>query len=222
LPQDYTDWLNTLTGTHASRYRDGKWVGFEGLVYDTWDRAVHVKERAGPWVRVWGAVDEGYTNPAVLLSVGEDADGRLHVFREFYERQVLPSDHVEEAQRRRNEDRIWQFILDPSAVGLGSDMRAAGLNVTTEVDNSVFEGIRRVQDRLALQGDGLPRLTVDPSCEATIREFESYLWKPGKDEPVKQLDHAMDALRYLVAFDYVIPATIGATTSGKRREALSL
>jgi hypothetical protein len=26
--------------------------------------------------------------------------------------------------------------------------------------------------------------------------MESYLWKPGKDEPVKDCDHAMDALRY--------------------------
>jgi hypothetical protein len=31
----------------------------------------------------------------------------------------------------------------------------------------------------------------------TINEFESYIWKPGKDEPVKENDHALDALRYL-------------------------
>ena len=32
----------------------------------------------------------------------------------------------------------------------------------------------------------------------TINEFESYVWKPQKDEPVKENDHALDALRYYV------------------------
>jgi phage terminase large subunit len=68
----------------------------------------------------------------------------------------------------------------------------------------VLDGIRRIQDRLAIQGDGLPRLTVDPACTNTINEFESYVWRQAtgtgvaKDEPNKENDHAMDALRYLV------------------------
>ena len=49
---------------------------------------------------------------------------------------------------------------------------------------------------LMVRGDGRPGLTVDPSCVNTIREFEGYCWKKGKDEPVKEGDHAMDALRY--------------------------
>src|SRR5574343_599291 len=51
-------------------------------------------------------------------------------------------------------------------------------------------------DLLMIQGDGLPRLTVNPDCKNTINEFESYIWKPNKDEPVKENDHAMDAIRY--------------------------
>ena len=31
------------------------------------------------WTRIFAGVDEGYTNPAVILIVGEDHDGRLHV-----------------------------------------------------------------------------------------------------------------------------------------------
>ena len=61
----------------------------------------------------------------------------------------------------------------------------------------MLDGITKVQDYLKIQGDGKPRLTVDPSCVNTINEFESYVWKENKDEPVKDNDHAMDALRYL-------------------------
>ena len=57
--------------------------------------------------------------------------------------------------------------------------------------------------RLAVAGDGRPRLTVEPHCVNTIAEFESYCWKENregeyKDEPEKANDHAMDALRYCV------------------------
>ena len=45
-------------------------------------------------------------------------------------------------------------------------------------------------------------MTVDPSCVNTINEFESYVWKEGKDEPVKEWDHAMDATRYFAHWLY--------------------
>jgi phage terminase large subunit len=46
----------------------------------------------------------------------------------------------------------------------------------------------------------LADLTVDPSCVNTISEFESYQYPDGRrgnsDNPIKENDHAMDALRY--------------------------
>jgi len=41
-------------------------------------------------------------------------------------------------------------------------------------------------------------MTVEPTCINTINEFESYAWKPEKDEPVKENDHILDAIRYLI------------------------
>jgi hypothetical protein len=61
----------------------------------------------------------------------------------------------------------------------------------------VLDGIGRVQNLLAVAGDGKPRLAIDPSCVQTIAEMESYCWKEGKDEPEKQNDHAMDTIRYI-------------------------
>ncbi len=46
---------------------------------------------------------------------------------------------------------------------------------------------------------------MDPSCVNTINEFESYEWKPEKDEPKKENDHAMDAIRYDFAVDGPLP-----------------
>ncbi len=205
LPDDYLVWLDTLTGTHRARYRDGLWVGFEGLVYSMWDRALHIAEPPPSFAQVIACVDEGFTNPAVLLSIGLDSDGRAWVFREFYERQVQQSDFVAEVRRRAAADGFDTVLCDPSAAGLKAAIRESGLECP-DVDNALFDGIRRVQDRLGAQADGRPRLLVAPGCENTIREFESYIWRPGvsgrdpADVPLKQFDHALDALRYGISY----------------------
>ncbi len=91
---------------------------------------------------------------------------------------------------------------------------------TQAAHKSVSDGIQAVQARLKVAGDGRPRLFVvrdalverDPLLDdaslpmSVTDEVGGYVWavKPGnagglKEEPVKKDDHAMDALRYMVA-----------------------
>lgn len=197
LTPEYLDALSRLTGVRRYRLYEGKWAGSDGIVYDRWDRAVHVRERRGPWARVILGVDDGYTNPFAVLRGCVDGDGRVHIEGEGY------GSGLNEAAKI-GEVREWttgyeRIVADPSAAGLRGALLAAGLDVT-EANNDVVAGINRVQDRLVVQGDGLPRLTVDPRCKNLIREMESYEWMPDKpkDTPKKVNDHAADALRYLV------------------------
>ena len=189
------------SGSFARQELEGEFVSFEGLVYEDFDRGRHVTDKAGPFVRTLIGVDEGYTNPAVLLPVGVDNDGRAHVRDEFYRRRVLQGDVVAEARRMNEAYRPDVFIVDPSAAGLIAEMRSIGLRVN-EATNDVMPGIQAVKARLAVAGDGHPRLTVGPQCANLLAEFESYVWKEGragmKDEPEKVNDHALDALRYVV------------------------
>jgi phage terminase large subunit len=81
-------------------------------------------------------------------------------------------------------------------------LRAVGVYARAASKGRVLDGIQLVQDALKVQGDGRARLTVDPQCENLIGEFEAYRWKQSakglaKDEPTKENDHALDALRYL-------------------------
>jgi len=190
------------TGQFAKQELLGEFVAFEGLVYDEFTRERHVVDRdAGPFAQVVAGVDEGYTNPAVILPVGFDVDGRAHVLPEWYARRVLQEEMVAQAVAMRKEHNISAFHVDPSAAGLIAAMRNAGLPVM-EADNRVRDGIQNVKARLACAGDGRPRLTVSPRSPNTIAEFESYVWKQSKvgvkDEPEKANDHAMDALRYVL------------------------
>lgn len=188
--------LQGLTGVRRKRLLEGIWATAEGVVYDGFDYSVHVKERNTREFQHWGlAIDLGYTNPAVILLIGIDGDGRLHIEREFYQTGVLQDTLVKQVYDWVNERRATRIVVDESAAGLIAEMRNYGLPAEGH-KGRVLDGIAIVQELLTVQTDGLPRLTIDPVCVSTINEFESYTWKPGKDEPVKADDHALDALRY--------------------------
>ena len=218
--------LDNLTGVRKKRLKEGIWATAEGAVYDTFDSAIHVMERQPSEMVDWMlGMDEGYTNPAVILLVGIDSDGRWHVFKEWYERGKLES--VVVAQAKEWYLSAWQppvdkdgetppakqcsaVAVDEAAAGLIAALRNAGIPANG-AKGRVLDGIQHIQDRLKVQPDGLPRLTLDPSCVNSINEFESYVWKQtttgtAKDEPLKENDHAMDTLRYLD--DAAVPVQI--------------
>lgn len=188
--------LGDLTGVRRKRLLEGIWATAEGAVYDMFNPHIHVMERDNSEFQRWLLMmDEGYTNPAVILLAGIDGDGRLHLAREFYRRGVLQKDVVAEAVRWRDDFDPYIVAVDAAAAGLIADLVDVGLPAQG-FKGRVLDGITLVQSYLKVQGDGKPRLTIDPACINVINEFESYVWKPEKDEPIKENDHAMDALRY--------------------------
>ena len=203
--------LARLTGVRHKRLFEGVWATAEGAVYDIFDAQIHVKERASEEFDRWIlAMDEGYTNPAVILLIGVDLDGRLHIAREFYRRGVLQKAVVETAMEWVSEKDVRIVAVDQAAAGLIADLQDMGIPAQG-FKGRVLDGITTVQGYLRVQGDGKPRLTVDPTCIETINEFESYAWKPEKDEPMKENDHSMDALRYgLAALDSGATILFGA------------
>lgn len=188
--------LDSYTGEFLQQEVYGEFARFEGLVYPMFSESLHIKRRAADEFQSFGlACDEGYTNPAVVLLIGIDGDRRWHVLSEFYERGKLQTEIVKYARGLQDEFNSDIAAVDSSAAGLIADMRDAGIHAEA-AKGRVMDGIRVIQDKLKVQDDGRPRLTMDPSCVNLINEFNSYIWKPNKDEPVKENDHALDSLRY--------------------------
>ena len=208
--------LSNLTGVRRKRLLEGIWATAEGAVYDMFDPTIHVCLRNPIEMRRWFlAIDEGYTNPAVILLIGEDGDGRHHCFKEFYKSGVLQADVVALAKEwllrpglvlgaQLPNARCDCAAVDESAAGLIADLNNDGVN-SIGAKGRVLDGINLVQNRLKQQRDGKPRYTIDPGCVNHINEFESYIWKPEKDVPEKENDHSLDAYRYLL--DYLHEGT---------------
>jgi PBSX family phage terminase large subunit len=199
LPQDYLDRINLMTGVRHKRLVLGLWVGSEGLVYDNWNRETHVLERSGPWVRVVIGVDYGYRNPFAAVKVGLDGDDRAHIIEERYG-PGLTIEQMAATVVAMGGREVESVQVDPSSPLLIDALVAADVPASGG-DNSVDDGIKEVRQRLDVLDDGNPSLTVDPTCENVQREFETYENILNKatgtysDRPLKENDHAMDALR---------------------------
>lgn len=222
----YLSKLDKLTGVRHARLRRGLWVAAEGLVYEDFDEPAHVIDRfpiPHTWTR-WWTVDFGYTNPFVLQCWAEDGDGRLYLYREIYRTKRLVEEHartilnaVATPQGKWREPKPRAIICDHDAEDRATLQRHLGMS-TVAARKTVSDGIQAVQARLKPAGDGRPRLYIlrdsvierDPELveakkpTSTLEEFPGYVWdvkdgKPPKESPVKEDDHGLDAVRYLVA-----------------------
>jgi hypothetical protein len=87
------------------------------------------------------------------------------------------------------------MIVDPSAASFVTQLHHDGFR-PQQGDNAVLDGIRTVSNLLAAD-----HLRVHASCTALLDEIVGYAWddrkaERGEDAPVKEHDHAIDALRY--------------------------
>ena len=189
--------LSSLSGVRLARLFEGKWVTAEGVVFDKFDINVHIRERDEKEMSEWFLCqDQGYTNPAVILLVGKDYDGRWHIFREFYRRGVAEIDVVAQAAEWFREKQCTCDAVDAAGAGLIAALINAGVNAIGG-KGRLLDGILSIQNRLKVLGDGKPRLTISSACPETINEFESYVWKPEKDIPIDKDNHSVSCLRYL-------------------------
>lgn len=212
--------LKNLTGVRYLRLYLGKWAAAEGVIYEDFDREVHLINPfpiPADWVK-FRAIDFGYTNPFVCQWWALDPDGRLYLYREIYMTHRLVEDFARQINTLSHNERIRTTIADHDAEDRATLER---YGIPTEAAmKAVSLGIQAVQVRLRKAGDGKPRLFImagalveadpillnDKKPVCTEQEVESYIWIPTKDgklnkeAPLKENDHGMDPMRYMVAY----------------------
>lgn len=209
LDESYVESLKAeYTGMWYKRYVLGLWVLAEGAVYDMFSEDQHVQHPPVPPRRVekWRVpVDYGTSNPTTFGLHGywhEQGKPRAHCFDEYYHsgregRQKTDEQYVSDLIDFIPADLVGDVtvIVDPSAASFIQACKERGLSVR-RANNDVLDGIRFVASMLS---GG--RYTIDPSCEDTIREYQSYVWdekaqERGEDKPRKEHDHTCDRDRY--------------------------
>ena len=191
------------SGAFYERFVLGKWSASEGAVYPMFDPAVHVYSGSEPVCeRYIISCDYGTVNPSSFGLWGL-CNGVWHRLKEYYfaskKEGVSRTDeeHYAALEVLAGERNIEKVIVDPSAASFIECIRRHNRFKTAKADNDVVSGIRRVSNALKQN-----KLRIHESCKDIIREFSLYRWndKAGADVPVKENDHAMDDMRYFVAY----------------------
>ena len=199
----YIDRLEALTGVRYQRLRKGLWAAAEGLVYDTFDPAIHlhkpIRECPADW-EVYLSVDFGYRNPFTCQWWARDRDDRLYLYRELYMTGRLVEDHAKQIAKYcghttdgHREPEPVAVICDHDAEDRATLERHLGRS-TVGALKTVSEGIQAVAERLRVRGDGKPGLYIcrDALLERDVTladahrplcaqdEVLEYIWDPAQ------------------------------------------
>lgn len=167
--------------------------------------------------RIYIGGDYGQQNATTFEAFGLDTyRKKFPGLGEYYHsgresgRQKSPSEYARDlvefmdGLHEQYENRIFYIFLDPSAKGLAEEVRRAtrtGLDYQVflrDAENDVALGISRVQKALVFD-----IMSISPKQEYAVQEFGTYEYdkksiEKGKEVPVKEADHCMDAIRYVV------------------------
>ena len=196
------------TGVFYRRYILGLWAMAEGIIYDMFIEERHV---ADPETfsdslldgNRYVSCDYGTQNATVFLLWNQGTDGIWYCTREYYYsgreegQQKTDAEYADDLESWLSGTDINAVIVDPAAASFIAELTKRGYRVI-KAKNDVADGIRLVATKL-----NLLKIVFSNICQNTIKEFASYIWdakaaEHGEDKPVKQYDHAMDAVRYFV------------------------
>lgn len=181
------------------RYILGKWTLAEGLVYPMFGDSCIVQDipDTGDY---YISIDYGTHNPfsAGLWCVTKTEAVRIG---EYYycgreeRKEKTPEEYYSEVKRLAGGRDIKCLIVDPSADAFIATVKKHHEFKVRGAVNDVLTGIQTTAEMIASG-----KLKIHESCEDAIREFGLYRWdeKAESDRVVKENDHSMDEVRYMV------------------------
>nr|DAQ52281.1 MAG TPA: large terminase [Caudoviricetes sp.] len=181
------------------RYILGKWTLAEGLVYPMFGDSCIVQDipDTGDY---YISIDYGTHNPfsAGLWCVTKTEAVRIG---EYYycgreeRKEKTPEEYYSEVKRLAGGRDIKCLIVDPSADAFIATVKKHHDFKVRGAVNDVLPGIQTTAEMIASG-----KVKIHESCEDAIREFGLYRWdeKAESDRVVKENDHAMDEIRYMV------------------------
>lgn len=197
----------------------------EGLVYKEFDREKHLYEEVGfedeefIKVKTFGGVDFGFNNPAAVYTIYKDKDANYWIDDEWYERSKTDAQIADYVSALK-----WnECYPDPENAGGIEELKRRKVNVRDVIKGkgSVINGINIVRELFKSN-----RLFINKNCVNLIWELETYSHAEKKfghneeENPIKENDHACDAIRYALSMENNIKAnsiSINKPTQGWNR-----
>jgi PBSX family phage terminase large subunit len=195
-------------GVFYQRFIKGMWVIAEGAIYkDVYSDDLLYDDKSAPVSlyhgnQIYIPIDYGTANPTVFLLIIDDGN-TYWIDREYYYDSRVVGVQKTDAQYvvdlkdflEAHAPKGGQVVIDPSAASFKAELVQNGI-WHCNAKNEVLDGIRTVSSLL-----GKKKFRIHKRCENLISELQTYSWDTkaqlkGEDKPIKEHDHAPDALRY--------------------------
>jgi PBSX family phage terminase large subunit len=195
----------------------GKFVALSGLIFNMFDPNVHIIKVSDfhpkPPLQIYVGMDFGIHNPNAFLWNAIFPSGEIVTFFEVYESEKTIPEMVEiiNATNKKLGLRPDLYIGDPAArnrspitgTSIQEEYSVRGIPVGLS-SNDVRVGIARTQEYMKAE-----KWKCTDNCVNLISEIQRYQWKRWittkveersnpQDTPMKKMDHAVDALRYMI------------------------
>jgi phage terminase large subunit len=195
---------NEMTPETYEQEYEAAFVSRKGLVYKTFSHARHVispSKLPKTFDEIMCGVDYGFVNPSAILVIGVK-DSRYYVLAEHYEKEMFDKDRKDVLTSFKRQYNFRYCYADHDAES-NKYLLLAGFKMR-KARKEVSAGLEAVAQKMMIKKDGKPSLFIVNSCTNLITELEGYSYHEKKDttndkeEPVKNDDHACDALRYAI------------------------
>ena len=193
ISDEYINIIESLKNQNEKLYKVfalGEYANVEGKIYGNINILSDFPEN---YDEVIYGLDFGFNNPVCLLKIGIK-DNNYYITEMLYETKLTNSELISRLKTLLSQNEKKNFIYaDNSEPARIEEIYRQGFNIKP-ADKSVNAGIDFIKSC---------RIFSNPSNSNFNSELEVYCYKKDKngnflDEPVKYIDHAMDAMRYAI------------------------
>lgn len=199
LAPDYVESLKaSKSGMFYERDILGLWVTGEGVVYSDFDKSTMVisRDQLPDNLTYTAGVDWGFGHPTAIVIIGHDDKGNYYLVDEAYgELQQVNPHWINVAKKFRDKYGLnMPFYCDTARNEHIQNFKQHHINAKFGYKN-VLDGIEKVAGLIKQH----KFYVVDGAAPNFINEIYQYVWDDKTGAPVKEHDHAQDAVRYCIA-----------------------
>lgn len=199
LAPDYVESLKaSKSGMFYERDILGLWVTGEGVVYSDFDKSTMVidRDKLPDNLTYTAGVDWGFEHPTAIMVVGHDDKGNYYLVDEAYgQLQQVDPYWINVAQGfRKKYGMMMPFYCDTARNEHIQNFKQHHINAKFGYKN-VLDGVEKVAALIKQR----KFYVVDGAAPNFINEIYQYVWDEKTGAPVKDHDHAQDAVRYCIA-----------------------
>jgi phage terminase large subunit len=216
-PKSYYEDLKTLPPDMAKALAEGDWDIFEGQYFNEWRYKYHVVEPfeiPEYWTKFWAGDWGYYPDYFCGLWFAVSPEGDLYVYREIYDRQIVPTQWAEILINATGDEKLDYKVLDSkcwsswmkgegeSGVPIANELENAGwaCRQADNSPNSRVNGWTRIHEYLRWQEDDSipedrrtvenlkvkPKVFVFNTCRNLIRTLPILDHDPTKQSDVRR------------------------------------